>query len=104
MADKTILARDLAESLRLALIAEADAAHVQYPQYRGHWDGWVLVRFKRNVTTKMGRAFDKGEIALAKPASRKIGEGRFAGRQAITAYSTKTKCDTSALATEAVFL
>lgn len=46
----------------------AASRHAQYPQYNGYWDGpeWTLVCIKADIKTKLGRAFFKGELALAK--------------------------------------
>lgn len=38
-----------------------------YPQYQGYWDGWVLVRVKKTIRTKMGVAFEKGDLTLMDP-------------------------------------
>lgn len=47
----------------------AKSAHSQFPQYDGHWDGpeWVLVKVTRRVRTKLGVAFEKGDVTLARP-------------------------------------
>jgi len=76
-----------------AVKAKAEGAHAQYPQYAGHWDGaeWIAVRIKRNVTTKMGLAFEAGEITIAKQPFR---YGLYFG-DFYTAYSVKNEIDTS---------
>ena len=50
------------------LVANATATLAAYPQYKGCHDGdeWTLIRVNRTVKTKMGTAFVKGEIALAR--------------------------------------
>jgi hypothetical protein len=58
----------------------------QYPQYANHFDGYVAVRIKRDIRTKMGLAFQKGEIAIGRPAA----EGDYR-----TVWSAKNKVDTS---------
>lgn len=40
------------------------------PQYEGKFEDWVPVRVTREVRTKMGLAFERGEIAIAAPRSR----------------------------------
>jgi len=50
----------------LAALAEELCNADKYPQYRGKFDDHVRVRITRNVTTKSGRAFFKGEITIAK--------------------------------------
>lgn len=53
----------------VALRDKAHAQVAQWPQYtRESFDAYVLVRMKRTITTKAGRAFFKGEIAIAKRA------------------------------------
>lgn len=47
-----------------ALKADAERAHASYPQYAGYWDSHFLGRVKRTVRTKMGVAFEKGDLAL----------------------------------------
>ena len=68
----------------------AKAAHAQYPQYAGHWDGpeWILVEVTRTVKTKLGAAFVKGDISLGKVET----EGPMAGSWTI--YSVSNKVDT----------
>lgn len=50
----------------LAALAEELCNADKYPQYRGKFDDHVRVRITRNVSTKSGRAFFKGEITIAK--------------------------------------
>jgi hypothetical protein len=66
MSKTTTLPATLIETLTSRFRAEAEAKHAQYPQYKGHWDGWGLVQVTRRVKTKCGEAFKKGEIALGK--------------------------------------
>ena len=48
------------------ILKNAAAEQVQqYPQYRGHFNEYVLVRVLDDVKTKMGQAFSKGEVAIA---------------------------------------
>jgi hypothetical protein len=46
----------------------AIAEHAKYPQYAGYWNGpeWTVVRITGNVRTKMGVAFAKGELTIAR--------------------------------------
>jgi len=69
MATKTVtLPRHDVECLMADIRAMADSDHVQYPQYKGRWDGpeWTLVKIIKAVKTEMGKAFYVGEIALAR--------------------------------------
>ena len=56
------------EFLRNEIRRLAAAQHDAYPQYDGHWDGdeWILAVIKKDVFTKMGQAFMKLDIVLAK--------------------------------------
>lgn len=51
------------------VIRAAEEAHARYPQYRGHWRGpeWKLVLVRRTVRTKMGVAFERGDVTVARP-------------------------------------
>ncbi len=44
----------------------ADAKHLAWPQYRGHWDGpqWRLYQVTRRIETKSGVAFEIGDITI----------------------------------------
>ena len=53
------------ETARNFLIGIADFQKREFPQYRGRFDNMVLVRFKRDFTTKAGLAFSAGEYAIA---------------------------------------
>lgn len=65
MSDQTI---DI-QGVRTAIVDQANAAHRQYPQYAGHWDGpeWRVVRVTRRVETKMGVAFEAGDVTIGNP-------------------------------------
>jgi hypothetical protein len=54
-------------SMATVLKRRAAAQMAQYPQYAGHFNKYVLCRVKRDVKTKMGLAFSKGEVAICKP-------------------------------------
>jgi hypothetical protein len=84
------------ETVRSLVREKAAADHAQYPQYDGHWDGdeWAVVEILRDVTTKAGRSFDKGDLTIARrPEARSVNldpdlaTGWFA-------YSVRTKIDT----------
>lgn len=76
-----------AEVIRLA--AET---HAPYPQYIGHWNGpeWHLVVFRRRVTTKMGTAFEKGDVTLARHYV-----AEWDDKPHLSAYSIRNGIDTS---------
>jgi len=75
--------------VRLLIVSIADALHSQYPQYKGHWDGpeWKLGRINRSVTTKLGVAFEAGDVILYK-------DGSELGGQSFTAFSIRNNVDT----------
>lgn len=77
------------------LVAQAQADMAKYPQYKGHFAGYVLVRIERTITTKMGVAFRAGEMAIAAPVTHEsVSAAGKAGRFA-TVYSHSNRCDTS---------
>lgn len=61
----------------------------QYPQYAGHFDGYTLVRVKRAIRTKLGLAFEAGEMAIA-IKSRDI----LTGKARVTVWSLRNGVDT----------
>jgi hypothetical protein len=74
-----------ADQIRSEIVGVASRQLAEYPQYVGYWDGpeWALVRFSRNVSTKMGRAFTHGDWAIA----RRDDDGWMA-------YSVRNRCNT----------
>lgn len=54
---------EIRETLKIAAAAQVQ----QYPQYHDHFDKYVLARVRKNVKSKMGRAFVKDELVLARP-------------------------------------
>lgn len=58
------------EALRAKLVAQANAAHAQYPQYAGHWDAWRLAEVTRRQTGKSGLQFETGDLTLVSPETR----------------------------------
>lgn len=61
----TLTAADYSERFE-TLKRQAEQQVAQYPQYRGHFDGYVLVVVNRNVRTKLGHAFRRGEVAIGR--------------------------------------
>lgn len=53
------------------LIEAAEATYAPYPQYAGHWDGWVLAVAKRPIRCHGKQVVDKGEAVLFDPTSRR---------------------------------
>lgn len=50
----------------VAAAAEERVGAERFPQYRGYFSGWKVVRVTRSVKTKMGQAFLAGDLTLAK--------------------------------------
>ncbi len=81
---------------------KARTSHAQYPQYAGHWDGpeWVLVRVTRRIRTKLGVAFERGELALARRTPPETDSSLSPAilaemnRPSWTAYSVRNRADT----------
>lgn len=56
-----------APELLATLKAKAASQMAQYPQYKCHFDNYVLVRIDRDIGTKLGLAFKAGEYAIMPP-------------------------------------
>lgn len=94
------------EKLRQHLIKEAAEAHAQYSQYNGFWDTWRVVEVVKPVRTKLGQAFQVGDIVLRSPEVRTEKappRGRAAAgtpyeewpeKQFVTCYSFRNQCNT----------
>lgn len=81
-----------------ALLSTAAAQVAQYPQYASHFRGYILARVKRDVITKAGLAFKRGEYVLAAP---KVAVPRLPStREFHTAWSRRNAVDTSILAAD----
>lgn len=80
---------------REALIAKADALLAKYPQYKGAFDKYVLVRIKKNVRTKAGLSFSKDEITIAERITSKVECGPNEGKEVRFVFSFKTTFTTS---------
>ena len=65
----------------------------RYPQYKGHFAGYRLVRIKCDVKTKMGLAFARGEFAIA--IDRDLEPHRVRCEKFITVWSKRNQIDTS---------
>jgi hypothetical protein len=77
------------EVLAQAMRDEAQEATVAYPQYLGHWDGWRVVEITESVRTKLGQAFEPGDLALRRPGQCH-GDAGF-----VTCYSRRNGVNTS---------
>ena len=93
---------DLQATLR-HLQSTATQQVAQWPQYKGHFAGYKLVRLKSDVKTKAGLAFARGEYAIATKHRDELpglpSSGRF-----VTVWSRRNMVDTSVRATEVEWL
>lgn len=80
--------------MQTTLKSTATAQVARYPQYKGHFSGYRLVRLKCDVKTKMGLAFARGEYAIATEKKDDLpglpSSGRF-----VTVWSRRNQIDTS---------
>lgn len=84
---------DLSATLT-SLLATASAQVAQYPQYKNHFASYRLVRVKRDVKTKMGLAFARGEFAIATPKKDELPDLPSSGKF-VTVWSRRNQVDTS---------
>src|SRR5262245_39123519 len=80
-----------AAALAREVVRTAEVVHLKYPQYEGHWrtPDWRPVRLKKRVRSKMGVAFEPGDVTVARRYER---EGPLGG---ILAYSFRNRIDTA---------
>jgi len=83
-----------ANAAREAIEQAAYAKHAAYRQYDGHWSGerWKLGVIDRRVRTRMGTAFERGDVVLYRDH-----EPHRDGTEAVhlTAYSVRNGVDTA---------
>ena len=72
----------------------AAAQVARYPQYRGHFTSYRLVRVKGDVKTKAGLAFTRGEYAIATEKKDEL-PGLPSSGKFITVWSRRNQIDTS---------
>lgn len=65
----------------------------RFPQFVGHFEGWAIVRVGRTVKTKLGVAFEAGDVTLARFES--AAERLDGGKATWVAFSFRNRCDTS---------
>lgn len=80
----------------------------QYPQYRGHFDEYVLVKVIDDVKTKMGPSFSKGEAAIALPViyeTRTTGwGGKVRFNETVVVWSMTNRIATHVAVEKVIFL
>jgi hypothetical protein len=87
------------ESLKAVAIAQV----AQYPQYKNHFASYRLVRILRDVKTKMGLAFTRGEYALATEKKDEL-PGLPSSGKFVTVWSRRNQIDTSVRVTDVEWL
>lgn len=69
-----------------ALIAQAAASKAQWPQYDGHFDGYVAVRCVRDVKSRGDVICRKGQIVIMNPKSGEPAERQWEGLTGMPKY------------------
>ena len=74
---------------KASLIKQAEAAHAQYPQYKGKWNSWVVGTMTRDIKSRGYLVLSKGEKVLVDSAtlSHQIPHGPKAGKISPTVYA-----------------
>lgn len=80
---------------KACLIARAAAQVAIYPQYTNHFVAYKLARVTRDIRTKMGLAFVRGEYVIAKRHDAVCHAGMVMLSAGVTAWSLRNQCDTS---------
>jgi hypothetical protein len=87
------------ESLKVTAAAQV----AKYPQYRGHFANYHLVRVTRDVRTKLGCAFVRGEFAIATKRKDDL-LGLPSSVRFVTVWSCRNQVDTSVRASDVEWL
>lgn len=81
---------------REELIAQANEQNARWSQYQGYFDGFVRVTVKRDLRTKMGQAFLRGDVCIARPGVETSDEySRYPGTTWMSVYSFRNGIVTS---------
>lgn len=83
------------QDIKDKLVALANILMSKYPQYKNHFNDYILIEVKKDIKTKMGLAFSKGELTIALPEIRISTGVDGKTRNTITAFSFSNKADTS---------
>ena len=82
----------LASPISIAdLRAGAEAHRSESPQYRGTWDRHVRVIVTKRIVTKMGLAFEAGDVTMAEPG---LSDAILMGPPLRSVYSRRNHIDT----------
>ena len=88
---------------RTVLIAQADADLGHHPQYKGYWNDWAVGTVTRKVRTKLGVAFEKGDVVLVSPKietnkvpvrGKSLPYAEWPTKSFAVCYSFRNKCNT----------
>lgn len=88
-------AGELVATIRRMIVEAADEAHAAFGQYEGYWSGeeWQLGMITRATRTRLGLAFDAGDVVLYKLTTAQEmvqgSDGAF-----VTAYSMRNGVNT----------
>ena len=93
---------DLSATLK-SLLAIAASQVAQYPQYKGHFAKYRLVRVKSEVKTKIGLALARGEFAIATEKTDEL-PGLPSSGKYVTVWSRRNQIDTSVRVTDVEWL
>lgn len=85
-------------------LEQAKSQVAQYNQYINHFDGWVEVMVTKNVRSKLGTAFVKGDLSIAKPQIRQVVDCEGKTRMFMTVWSMTNRCATSVPLTDITVL
>lgn len=96
-------ATDLATTYQ-HLLATANTQVSRWPQYKNHFTAYKLIRIKRDVTTKAGLAFARGEYAIATTVRDDELPGLPSSGRFVTVWSRRNQIDTSVRATDVEWL
>ncbi|HLD98182.1 MAG TPA: hypothetical protein VI815_02570 [Candidatus Nanoarchaeia archaeon] len=71
-----------------------------YPQYKGHFDNYVLIQVKKRIKTKMGNILPKGSITICNPV---IIDDRFSNKSVLV-WSFTHKIDITVQCKDIAFI
>lgn len=78
--------------MELACLAEQCSNAAKFPQYRGRFDGLEVVRITRALRTKLGGAFEKGDVVLLRREEGPVVAGM--NYPSFFAFSFRNGCET----------
>ncbi len=94
-------------TMRDVMVKRAETDMAGYPQYKGHWDKWVIGTVTKRLKTKLGVAFEAGDEVLVNPEVRSekvaprgksLPYAEWPLKLFRVCYSFRNRCDTQILA------